>query len=65
MMKWLEDHPITLDDDVAFLKHEVENRKRAAMKATKDSKKKISNLLKLMEQQRSIKKEVDDILTSG
>jgi hypothetical protein len=33
MIKWLEEHPINLDDDLAFLKRKVEDRKRAAMQA--------------------------------
>jgi hypothetical protein len=37
MIKWLEEHPINLDDGLAFLKRKVENRKRAAMQASKDS----------------------------
>jgi hypothetical protein len=33
MIKWLEEHPINLDDDLAFLKRKVKDRKRAAMQA--------------------------------
>ncbi len=56
MIKWLEEHPINLADDLAFLKHEQECRHQRI------AKRKNSNLPHMIEQQRSIKAGVDDIL---
>jgi hypothetical protein len=45
MMKWLEEHSTATGNDVAFLKCEVENWKRVAMKAIKDSEKEKQQLV--------------------
>ncbi len=47
MMKWLKEHPIESDDDLAVLKREVENKKSAALQASKDSKKEKQQLAAL------------------
>ena len=47
MMKWLKEHPIESDDDLAFLKREIENKKSAALQASKDSKKEKQQLAAL------------------
>jgi hypothetical protein len=47
MMKWLKEHPIELDDDLAFLKREFENKKSVALQASKDSKKEKQQLAAL------------------
>jgi hypothetical protein len=45
LIEWYEKHPVATADDRAFLKYDVENQKRMAVKAMKDSKKETNQLV--------------------